>query len=254
MNIKNILQEFALTIAIIITIIVTAALNFINYIPKDEVVNCLLLADAGLATSILYSSLKYKKDIDAIIGQLRRQGSSKIVTRKEHYRLLDRAVNTAESQICIMTIDRALNQKAIGTIPERERYYNDIRRIARERREITIRRIYGLPDEEAAREDKIRWINDELKKIKNCPNYQIRIFDWRKFGNIPTPLSLQIVDDTFVGLVNMQRASTGVVGSGEDICIEDPQIVQHLKIYYDTIWDKCDELKLGDSVISNNLS
>ena len=99
----------------------------------------------------------------------------------------------------------------------------------------------------------IKWIRSDIERIKECPNYHVRIFDWRKFNSIPSPLSLQIIDDVFVGLVNLQQASTGVEGGGEDLCIEDHNVVQHLRFYYEAVWEKCDELKSGDCIMLENL-
>lgn len=249
MKMKIILQEHSITIGIIITIFITASLNFIGLIPQESIVNYLLLADGCLAISIFYSSLKNESSISTIREEIKSQSTlSKKVTRREHYQLLDAAINTAKSHIWIMTIDSALSQNAISSIPERVTYYDDLERIARDKPEISIRRIFGLPIDKDARKDKIEWIKTELDKINHCPTYSIRIFDWRKFNSIPTPLSLQIVDNSFVGLVNMQHAANSIVGSGEDICISDPQIVQHLQLYYEAIWEKCDELKTGDSI------
>lgn len=251
MNIKNFLREYSVTIAIIISIFVTAGLSFADCIPNEKVMGYLLCADAGLAISVFYSSFKNEKSISSIMNRLEAQTTSKKVTRKEHYKLLDSASINAKSQIWIMTIDSNLNRGVVSSIPEREVYYNTIEKIAKTKRDVSIRRIYGLPVDDKARQDKIEWIRSDLKKFKDCPNFHMRVFDWRKFTSIPIPLSLQIIDDTFVGLVNMQSSSASVVGSGEDICIKDQNIVQHLKIYYETIWEKCDELKTGNSIIDN---
>lgn len=253
MRIKNILREHNVTLAIILSIIVTAVLSFAGRIPDDDVIGYLLCADVGLAVSVFYSSLKNEKSICAIMERLKTQTTSQKVTRKEHYKLLDVASLNAKSQIWIMTIDSALNSRVVSAIPEREVYYRNIETIAKTKREITIRRIYGLPVDESARKDKIEWIRSDLEKFKECPNYHMRVFDWREFTSIPIPLSLQIIDDTFVGLVNMQNPSASVVGSGEDICIKDQNVVQHLKLYYETIWDKCKELKTGNFIMPDNL-
>lgn len=254
MKFKTIIKEHSATIAIILTIIVTAALSFADIISNEQAINYLFCADAGLAISILLSSIKDNKNINLIISKLKKQETSKKVTRREHYQMLDSAVLNADSQIWIMTIDSALSTNVISTIPEREIYYNNIETIAKTKRNVTIRRIYGLPIEDNARNDKISWILADAEKFKDCSNYHMRIFDWRKFASIPTPISLQIVDDTFVGLVNMQSATTGVIGNGEDICISDKNVVQHLKLYYEEIWNKSDEFKTGTSINYNYFS
>ena len=244
---KKKLREYSINIVIILTIIVSTILNFIGFIPDERLPAYLLLADVGLAICVFYTALKYEDTVKEL-GDRLTHGTSRKVTRKEHYKLLKEAVNNARSHIMIMTIDPALSRGMINSIQEREEYYRRIEQIAKENHRIIIRRIHGLPDDESARKDKIEWINAELEKIHDCPNYHIRIFDWRKFGKIPTPLSLQIVDDTFVGLVNMQHPSEGIVGSGEDICIIDSNVVQHLSLYYNDIWEKCERLKEGDSI------
>ncbi|MBD5515829.1 MAG: hypothetical protein HDR06_14615 [Lachnospiraceae bacterium] len=250
---NDILKEHSVTIAIIISILISAILSFADLISDEKVLGYLLCADAGLAISVFFSSIKNEKNIDTLKNQLETQITSKKVTRKEHYQLLDAASINAKSEIWIMTIDTALNSKVVSTIPERELYYQSIETIAKTKREISIRRIYGLPVDEVKRADKLAWIRSDLEKFKDCPNYHMRIFDWRKFTSIPTPLSLQIIDDSFVGLVNMQQASASVFGSGEDICIKDKNIVQHLKIYYEAIWNKCDELKTGGDIKYDSL-
>ena len=253
MKIKNILRDNYSTIGIVLAIIVTTILSFNNIIPDKDAISYLLCADAGLAISVFLSSIKNDKTICTIMNRLEAQPISKKVTRKEHYQLLDTVAVNAKSEICIMTIDSALTSKVVSSVPEREIYYKTIETVVKTKREITIRRIYGLPIDESARKDKIKWIRSDLEKFKDCPNYHMRIFDWCKFALSPTPLSLQIVDDVFVGLVNMQHAATGVLGGGEDICIYDQSVVNHLKLYYDTIWEKCDELKAGDAISLEHL-
>ena len=251
MKLKDIFKEHSVTIGIIITIIITAAMSFTDRIPDEDVIGYLLCADVGLAVSMFYSSLKSEENFQRIIKYIEPQSTSTIVTRKEHYKLLDSAVVKAESDIWIMTIDSALNRNIISAIPERKVYYNDVETIAKTKSEITIKRIYGLPINEAARIDKLKWICYDLKKFENCSNYHMAIFDWRKFDSAFNLFSLQIVDDSFVGLVNMIRAHSGVIGGGEDICINDSNVVRHFKLYYEAIWEKCDKLKIGNHIMLN---
>ncbi len=251
MKLKSILKEHYVTIAIILSIIVTAALSFADRIPDEDVIGYLLCADVGLAISVFYSSLKSEDNFYKVMKCLKPQATSKIVTRKEHYKLLDAAVVKAESEIWIMTIDSALISGIVSAIPEREVYYNDIETVAKTKREITIRRIYGLPMDESARKDKIKWIRSDLNKFKDCSNYHMAIFDWRKYSSVSNLFSVQIVDDSFVGLVNMIHASIGVIGGGEDICIKDQNVVRHFRLYYEAVWEKCDKLKIGDSIMIN---
>lgn len=253
MKIKDILKNHYTTIAIILAIIVTAILSFADRIPDEDVLSYLLCAVGGLAIDVFFASLESEKSIRDVMERLKPQSLSKKVTRKEHYQLLNTAAINANSQIWLMTIDSALSRKVVSTIPEREIYYRTIETIAKTKREVSVRRIYGLPVDDSARKDKIKWIRSDIEKIKDCSNYHIRIFDWRKFDSIPSPLSLQIVDDTFVGLVNLQQATTGVEGGGEDICIEDRNVVQHLRLYYETVWEKCDELKTGNNIMYDHL-
>lgn len=248
MKIKNILQEHSGTIAIILAIIVTAILSFTDLIQDEDVLSYLLCAVAGLSINVFIALLSNEKNISEIAKRLEPVSSCVKVTRKEHYRLLTEAVLNAKSNVWIMTIDRTLKSTTISTIPEREIYYKTVETIARKHREITVRRVYGLPINEAARNDKIAWIRADIEKIRDCPNYYVRIFDWKKFSTIPAPLSMQMVDNSFVGLVNLQRSNAGVEGGGEDLCIRDPDIVGHLKLYYEEIWEKCEEFKTGNEI------
>lgn len=249
MKLKSILKEHYVTIAIILSIIITAALSFADCIPAEDAISYLLCADVGLAIGVFFSALKNEDNFYEVMERLKPQITSKAVTRKEHYKLLDTAVINAESEIWIMTIDSALSRGIVSAIPEREVYYNDIGTIVKTKREISVRRIYGLPIDEQARKDKIGWICSDLNKFKDCSNYHMALFDWRKYNSVSNLFSLQIVDNSFVGLVNMIHASTGVMGGGEDICIKDQNIVRHFKLYYEAVWEKCDKLKIGDSVM-----
>lgn len=251
MKFRSIIREHYMNIAIILSIIVTAVLSFVNCIPDEDVIGYLLCADAALAISVFYSLLKSEDSFYKVMKYLEPQSTSNTVTRKEHYKLLDAAVVKAKSEISIMTIDSALNTGAVNAIPERKIYYNDIETIAKTKREITIKRIYGLPIDEIARKDRIDWIRSDLNKFKDCPNYHMVILDWKKFSSVLNLFSVQIVDDSFIGLVNMMHAANGVIGGGEDICIKDQNIVRHFKLYYEAIWKQCDELKIGDSIKIN---
>lgn len=255
LKIKQILHTYWTTIAVIIAILVTTVLSFMDFIPTEDISSYLLCTVGGLAITMFFETLKNDQNASDIIEQIKKNKcASKKVTRKEHYQLLNAAVVKANSQIWIMTIDSALSRRVVNTIPERKIYYNTIELIAKSKPNISVRRIYGLPVDEDARRDKIEWICSDLERFKDCPNYHVRVFDWKKFEHIPTPLSLQIVDDTFVGLVNLQQSSMGVEGGGEDLCVEDPNVVQHLKIYYETVWEKCDKLKTGNEIMLASLS
>lgn len=248
MKLKNILKEYYSTIVIILSIIITAGLSFADQIKEKNIISILICTIIGLSIEIFFSSLKMEKNFEKTNNMIKPSTISQKVTRKEHYQKLNRAASKATSKIWIMTIDAALTSKTIKNIPERQKYYRNIERIAKKNQNISIKRIYGLPIDEQTRKDKLEWIKNDLEKIKKCPNYQIRIFDWRKFNEIPTPLSIQIIDENFVGLVNLGNASLGVDGGGEDICIKDKNIVQHLSLYYETVWSKCDILKNGEEI------
>lgn len=242
--------NYVTNIGVIIAIVVTAILNFTDLIPDEQVVGYLLCAVGAIAIEIFISFLKNEKTIKEIITP---KSLSEKVTRKTHYKMLNKAAIDAESEIWIMTIDSALSSQQVSTIPERKVYYDTIKNIAKRKNNVSIRRIYGLPKEDAARKDKIEWIKKDLDKIKDCSNLHIRVFDWKVFESIPAPLSLQIVDDKFVGLVNLKQSSKGVEGGGEDLCIFDSNIVQHMKHYYEAVWDKCVELKSGNNINENVL-
>ena len=179
--------------------------------------------------------------------------SSVVVNRKKHYQLLNSAAIKAKTGLKIMTIDQSLNRNNISAIPERKVYYDTLESITKNKPNITIERIYGLPKDVNSRTDKIKWIRRDLEKYKNCPNYHMYIFDWRKFESIPTPISIQIVDDNFAGLVNMQHPETGVLGGGEDICIMDSIVVKHFQVYFEAIRERCLALKVGERIDLNVL-
>jgi len=244
--IQKIFRDHYTTIAIIIATVIAAILSFAGYLTQSQAVSFTLIAVGGLAVSMLFTSLTSEKNICNAVNRMK-QTSSRKVTRKEHYRLLNTTINNAQSHIWIMTIDAALSSKAISTIPEREQYYNTLKQIVKSNRNIQLRRIYGLPTEQNAREDKIKWVQSDLNELKTCSNFQARMFDWRKFNGTISPLSLQIVDNIFCGIVN-PHFSTGLDGSGEDICIEDINVVQYLSRYYNEVWDLCEELKIGNDI------
>jgi hypothetical protein len=244
---KNIFHDFYATIAIMLATIIATVLHFTGILDHKQAVSVTLSAVAGLAISMFLSSLKADRDINAVTARLENRTISRRVTRKEHYKLLNAAVNNANSRIWIMTIEPKLGRKTINTIPEREQYYETLKRVIKKRREISVRRIYGLPTDQQAREDKIEWVISDIEELKKCPNFQARIFDWHKHNTAIHPLSLQIVDDTFLGMVNLQYV-TGFEGGGEDLCTEDRNTVRHLSLYYEVIWGICEEIKTGDSV------
>lgn len=249
---KTFLLDYAPILAIIGAIIITIYLSFADRIPNEKAMNYLLCADAGLAITTFYALLKNEKSVSTLKTQLEVHSLSKKVTRRESYQLLEKAIIGVKAEIRIMTIDANLNQRNMRSFPERDAYYSRIKKAAKQK-EIIIYRIYGLQADETSRKDRIAWIKKDLDAIKNCPNYHIAIFDWRKFNSIMTPISLQIVDDTFINLVDITR-SDGVVGSGEDICSKDQNIVQHFTHYYENIWDKCDKLKIGDQIFLDVLT
>ncbi|MDR0830165.1 MAG: hypothetical protein LBN95_08655 [Prevotellaceae bacterium] len=248
MQIRKILQEHYTTIAIILAIIVTAILYFVDCFNHEQVGGFTLIAVGGLAVSMIFTALTSEKNFHNAIDCLEHRISSQKVTRKEHYKLLNRAISNAKKQIWIMTIDSALSSSTVSTIPERTEYYKALKKIIKSNKNITVRRIYGLPTDTQARQNKITWINSDITELKDCPNFQARVFDWNKFDNTLSPFSLQIVDDIFMGIVNTQH-TTGIEGGGEDICIEDKNVVQYFNKYYEEVWQKCNMLKTGNDII-----
>lgn len=243
---KAFLLNYSPIVAIIGAIIITICLSFADRIPDEKAMNYLLCADAGLAITTFYALLKNEKSVSDLKKQLEVNSLSKKVTRRKSYQLLEKAIRGAEKEIRIMTVDANLNHGNRHAFPERDTYYTRIEKVTKQK-EVIVYRIYGLPADDTSRKDRIVWIKEDLKTFKGCPNYQIAIFDWRKFNSTLSPLSLQIVDDTFVNLVDITRYN-GIVGGGEDICSKDQNIVQHLIHYYENIWDRCDKLKIGDQV------
>lgn len=229
-------------IAIAIALCVTAALSFVDFISNEMAYKLVLTADAALAISILLSSYQSEKALEAL-----KKPTSYKVDRTEHYRMLTKAVIEAKKTIYIMTIDPSLKKGNRATIPEREIYYSAIEQIARRRPGVVIERVYGLPAEPNARAEKIEWIKEDLNRFSSCINYHMYVFDWKEFGYMPKPLSLQIVDDTFVGFVNF-HTEDGIFGSGRDLCVEDNQVVEFLKLYYDDFRNKCFKLKISNDV------
>ncbi len=256
------LIKYVGTLGVILAIVIMAIISFMDLLPEEWLMRCLLCAMFTIAVDLYIASLQNDNkhcdiinkilDVETAISEMDKKimdnNMSNKVTRKEHYKRLNCVALNAKHQIWIMTIDTALNRKIVNSIPERELYYNTIEMLAKTQKNVSIRRIYGLPDEKKAREDRIKWILSDIEKIKKCSNVHIRIFDWRKFKSMPAPLSMQIIDDDFVGLVNLQEALVGVEGGGEDLCVEDKNIVEHLKMYYENVWKKCDELKMGDEI------
>lgn len=243
---KEFLRENITILGLIGTIFVTTWPSFNDMLSDKKAIAYLLSADTVLAITVFCAMLKNEKSVSDIKERLEIRSLSKKVTRKESYQMLTKAVASAKKEIRIMTIDTHLTKEIKRSFPERDTYYQKIKKIAMQE-EIVIYRIYGLPAEDSLRKDKIDWINEDLCSIKKYPNYHIAIFDWRKFNSTVVPLSLQIVDDSFINLVDITR-SNGVVGSGEDICSEDKNIVQHFTHYYEIMWEKCDKLKLGDHI------
>lgn len=229
-------------IAIAVALCITAALSFVDYINTDMAYKLVLTADAALAISILLSSYEHEKSIEAL-----RKSTSYKVDRIEHYRRLNKAIIDAKKSIYIMTIDPSLKKSNRATVPEREIYYSAIEQIAQRRPNVVIERIYGLPAEPNARAAKLIWIKEDLKRFSACINYHMYIFDWKQFESMPMPLSLQIVDDEFVGFVNLHSAE-GVFGAGDDLCVDDPNVVQYLRLYYHDFRDKCLKLKISDEI------
>ncbi len=240
--IKKFLKNNWENIAIAIALCVTAALSFVDFISNEMAYKLVLTADAALAISILMSSYQSEKSLEAL-----KKPTSNKVDRIEHYRMLTKAIIDAKKTICVMTIDPSLKKGNRATIPEREIYYSAIEQIARRRPDVVIERIYGLPAEPNARLAKIEWINEDLNRFSSCINYHMYVFDWKEFEYMPKPLSLQIVDDAFVGFVNF-HSEDSIFGPGSDLCVEDKQVVQFLKLYYDDFRNKCLKLKIGNDI------
>lgn len=239
---KNFLKKNWENIAIVIALCITSALSFVDLISNDIVYKLVLTADAALAISILLSAYENEK----MFSSLRKPTSQK-VDRAEHYQMLNQAIVKAKKSIYIMTIDPSLKKGNRATVPEREIYYSAIEQIALRKPSVIIERIYGLPADPGARATKIEWIKEDLNRFSSCVNYHMYIYDWKEFENMPKPLSLQIVDDTFVGFVNL-HSEDGIFGSGKDLCVEDQNVVRFLKLYYNDFRDKCLKLKIGDDI------
>ena len=244
---RRIIREQYGTVAVIIGTIIAAFLNLAGYLNEKQAMSCSFFVVAGLALSMIFSDLCLEKKLEQIEEKLKRQSRSQFISRKEHYKLLNQAVQNAHTSIWIMTIDKALSTKVIGTISERSIYYENLKKIIKEKDNIILRRIYGLPIEEPKRKEKIGWVLSDIQTFKNCSNVLIRVLDWKEYEGSFQPLSLQIVDNAFIGIVNMED-NVGIEGGGQDLYMEDENAVQYFRLYFKTVWEMCEELKTGNYI------
>ena len=233
---------------------IAAIIFFVDLIPEDFIMKLFMSAIVGLIVNDCVTMHKckemaesYNEKVDSIVEAIK-ASSSVLVDRKRHYELLNNAVEYARHDICLMTIDQELTSKNKDSFKQRPEYYQSVIDAVERKPELTVRRIYGLPIDEEDRKDRKDWIEADLKEMSDCPNFNVRVFDWAKYCDVPAPLSLQIVDNTFVGMVNLADGKEGIIGEGQDICITDCNTVEHLKKYYMQIWEKCMEIKTGNQI------
>jgi len=120
---------------------------------------------------------------------------------------------------------------------EKVKYYEDMIALIKSRPLVHFRRIVRLTPATKP------WISDLVNQLEGCGNAHIRYIRDSGSTEMPSGLSVQIIDDERVWLVAL-KAHDGQ-GEPRDLYIEHGIVARSMHIYYDRLWDK--SIKLLDA-------
>ena len=72
-------------------------------------------------------------------------------------------------------------------------------------------------------------------------------------GELPAPLSLQLVDGTHSFVINIARGSHTESGLDADLFLHNPLVTDYFGHYYETYWNTCLPIKEGMKIFEPNL-
>ena len=150
-------------------------------------------------------------------------GKLSVLSSVELYRELVQAANSARHRI--YTTYLGATPPFDSNLPEKQEYFKAVLRIAKQKKNIAIRRIIRLT---AANLD---WIETLLKEYDNLRNVSIAVYYQRE--DSLEPLSIQLFDEDKLLIVH---AAGRPPGQPRDLMVSDLAVVPLFDDYYEVLW------------------
>lgn len=160
---------------------------------------------------------------------------------REFYVHMTAAIKLAEQRADVTRLDQT--KPAVSHIEELKEYYETAKRII-QKKDITFRRIIRI-----ASPDVLEWTIELLEELGDCHNFSIAALQVSWLNS----LSVQIVDDTDLLLV---QPHTGIVGSSPQrnmLRIKGRRMTEAFSKYYDKVWSASTPIKDGQTIYWENL-
>ena len=117
---------------------------------------------------------------------------------------------------------------------DRIAYYADILNAIRRKRDVRFNRIVRITPRTK------QWISELLRALSGCPNAYVAALKEHDSAQNPLSLSTQIIDQEKVWLVALRSHERQ--GPYRDLYIESELFAEALRMYYDRLWTRGDEL------------
>ncbi len=242
-NITTIAGSFAL-------LIVAIAAKFPGlaaYLP-DGIDEFIIPATLFAVIMLFFSSLTNAGKIEAVddaVAQLRvditgaKTHICERIDANQFYDRLMEAVKNANRSVDLTNLDDAPLQ--LYQIPDMKRYFELVRSLVREKRQIHFRRIVSIPSRE-----KFDWVVRMINEVETDPNISFQLVDAAPPNFVPA-LSLQIVDWRKVLIVDPSTALIRT-NSRNNLYIEGAEAAMCFEPYYEQLWKSGRWLKDGTRI------
>lgn len=245
MNRKSILDRWDLLLTIL-GVLIALVLFFLDLLPNDFIFPLIITVLGVIAFNQLRENIareEYLTHIEKLYGK---SIDIQTIDQKEFYRRLKSLVSEAKTTVDLISIE-PFTPETSG-IEEKTEYFKVIKEVVKKKKGISYRFIYALPEEPILRSKKIDWLRGRLTWYKDCGNVNMRLVDLGKMKIAYPLISVQIIDEAFILIVDLRTGTHPASQRTEDLWCNSPLLVRHFANYFDTLWSSCTVLKEGTSI------
>jgi hypothetical protein len=252
-NYKKIIRNYSAFTVLVVSILMLCY-SFFNSVPKDLIIkfNSFIVISLTLyIISVCLEEMKHIEDSKTNQTQLKEKiedveknllkelvkvnqtQAEVIISSNKFYEKLNRIRNRAKKSVLLVNLD-PMPPDVYGEDVRKE-YFDSTIDFAATHPHITVKRIMSLPTN-----DKIKWAEELVENSKNLNNLHLayfRIDDIRNYSPIPPLLSLQIIDEEEMLLLN-PNYSYMPMAFKNCMYLKDSKVVKEIFFeYYNKIWE-----------------
>jgi hypothetical protein len=158
--------------------------------------------------------------------------------RRRFYTHMLSALHAAQKTVDVTQLDS--HGPPQYATPEMQEYYKRHPETVKDRPHVQFRRIIAVPTL-----NKLDWLVDVLERTVGTVNFQIRLIDMTRAGDLPAPLSLQIFDRRELCLIDPVIGYILPEEQQNMLWIKGEAVANVFSSYYDTLWDLATRVREG---------